>query len=401
MEALILSCGTGGGHNAAAAALKEEMERRGHHVTMFNPYDLHSAALSRKIDHAYVGLVQCAPKLFGVLYQMGNLYRNLPVRSPVYFLNQRMSGRLAEYLSTHRVDVILMTHIFPAQILTCLHQQGVELPKTVLVATDYTCIPFMEECICDAYVIPSAELKEEFVGRGIPAERIYPLGIPVSRAFSGHMTQEEAKRSLGMDVQCKQILIAGGSMGAGKLRKAIDLLCSQLKEHPRVELTVICGNNQTVYEHMKERFGPRIRVVGQTKQMPLYLRACDVYLSKAGGLSTTEAAVNGTLLCLLPSIPGCESHNIAFFEQYGMCRTVSATRSGMQELLALMEDSVGKQEMIQNQHAYVDAHSAGKICELADHLTKWNRKRLIVPEYEEGWQPNYAATRADSARYSV
>ena len=30
MDALILSCGTGGGHNAAGYAVREELERRGH-----------------------------------------------------------------------------------------------------------------------------------------------------------------------------------------------------------------------------------------------------------------------------------------------------------------------------------------------------------------------------------
>ena len=38
MEALILSCGTGGGHNAAGYAVKEELERRGHNVKMLDPY---------------------------------------------------------------------------------------------------------------------------------------------------------------------------------------------------------------------------------------------------------------------------------------------------------------------------------------------------------------------------
>ena len=38
MEALILSCGTGGGHNSAGIAVKEELLLRGHHVTMLNPY---------------------------------------------------------------------------------------------------------------------------------------------------------------------------------------------------------------------------------------------------------------------------------------------------------------------------------------------------------------------------
>lgn len=397
MEALILSCGTGGGHNAAAAALKEEMERRGHRVSMFNPYDLHSAELSHKIDQAYVGLVKRAPKLFGVVYELGNLYRNLPVRSPVYFLNAHMAQRMEDYLQAHPVDVILMTHIFPAQILTYLHEQGAVLPKTVLVATDYTCIPFMEECVCDAYVIPSSELKDEFVRRGIPEERIFSLGIPVRRAFASKMVQTDAKRALGMDPERPQILIAGGSMGAGKLQKAIDLLCElrHRKQHP-AEITVICGNNQPVFDHMKARFGTEIRVIGQTNQMPLYLRACDLYLSKAGGLSTTEAAVNGTLLCLLPSIPGCESHNIAFYEQHGMCCTVTASRSGMEEMLNLLEDPNQKQEMIHRQHTYVDAQSAGKICELADRLVRWDRKREELPESEDGWQSAYAATCPDS-----
>ena len=37
MKALILSCGTGGGHNAAGRAIKEELERRGDPVLMLNP----------------------------------------------------------------------------------------------------------------------------------------------------------------------------------------------------------------------------------------------------------------------------------------------------------------------------------------------------------------------------
>ena len=49
MEALILSCSTGGGHNAAAAAVKGELEKRGHHVTMMDPYELVSRKLAEEI----------------------------------------------------------------------------------------------------------------------------------------------------------------------------------------------------------------------------------------------------------------------------------------------------------------------------------------------------------------
>lgn len=49
MEALILSCGTGGGHNAAGYAVKEELERRGHNVKMLDPYTLKGNHIDRLI----------------------------------------------------------------------------------------------------------------------------------------------------------------------------------------------------------------------------------------------------------------------------------------------------------------------------------------------------------------
>ena len=42
MDALILSCGTGGGHDAAGSAVAEELINRGHHAVMLNPYTLQS-----------------------------------------------------------------------------------------------------------------------------------------------------------------------------------------------------------------------------------------------------------------------------------------------------------------------------------------------------------------------
>lgn len=48
MDALILSCSTGGGHNAAARAIKEEMTRRGHNAVMLDPYRLAGTTLTKK-----------------------------------------------------------------------------------------------------------------------------------------------------------------------------------------------------------------------------------------------------------------------------------------------------------------------------------------------------------------
>lgn len=138
MDALILSCGTGGGHNAAGAAIKEELIKRGYNVKFFNPYALKSNRLARVIDRAYVGLVQKAPNVFGVVYKIGNAYRKLPFHSPVYYANGRIAAIIEDYIQKNKCDIIIMPHLFPAEIITQMKRKGYELPPTVFVGTDYT-----------------------------------------------------------------------------------------------------------------------------------------------------------------------------------------------------------------------------------------------------------------------
>lgn len=53
MDALIMSCGTGGGHNAAGTAIAEELNLRGHHAVMINPYSLCDNKSEHIIDNIY------------------------------------------------------------------------------------------------------------------------------------------------------------------------------------------------------------------------------------------------------------------------------------------------------------------------------------------------------------
>ena len=134
MEALILSCGTGGGHNAAGYAVKEELERRGHNVKMLDPYTLKGNHIDRLIDNAYIKLVQRVPLAFGAVYGLGNLYRRLPFRSPVYFLNRKMVPVMERLLSEKQYDYVVMPHLYPAEILTYMKKHGYHVPKMLFIA---------------------------------------------------------------------------------------------------------------------------------------------------------------------------------------------------------------------------------------------------------------------------
>ena len=104
MKVLILSCNTGGGHNAAAFALKESLEFHHHEAEVLDLMRLGRKHTSALVGGAYVKLVSVFPAGFGAAYQLGELVRRVPGKSPVYYANARLGNALADYI----VQIILM-----------------------------------------------------------------------------------------------------------------------------------------------------------------------------------------------------------------------------------------------------------------------------------------------------
>lgn len=366
-----MTCGTGGGHNAAARAIEEELLRRGHRPTVLNPYTLCGGRAERMIDRAYIGLVQRCPWLFGAVYQLGEAYRLLRVPSPVYYANRLAARDLLAFLEKNSFDVIVTTHLFPGEILTWLKNHGAVLPPVLFVATDYTCIPFTEELDCDGYVIPSGELAGEFARRGIPAERTYAYGIPVRSAFRREESRGEAKAALGLEEGTDYLLVSGGSMGAGNLPyivKRLRALCAN-----REKLIVICGSNDRLYDRLKRRYGDDILLLHSTDQMARYIRSSRIYFTKPGGLSSTEAAVMSAVLVHLPPIPGCETKNARFFASSGMSRCIPITALGVSQALRLAEDGEERENMRASQRRLIHPDAHERICDLMEKMAETGR----------------------------
>lgn len=369
MDALILSCSTGGGHNAAGAAIKEELEVRGHHVVMMDPYELVSHKLAEEVGNIYVKMVQHSPKLFGVVYSLGGIVRNIPGKSPVYYANIKVAKKLWQYLQKHPVDVILMPHLYPAELVTYLKKKGVLLPPTVFIATDYVCIPFTEETNCDYYVVPGKTQMADFIKRGIPEEKLRPYGIPVRRAFDEEIDPVFAKEALGLDPDGHYVLLTGGSIGAGDIKKTIRILLNKFKwDKVDGKLIVVCGNNEKLYQHLQKEYGDRLILIRKTNQMALYMKACDIFLSKPGGLSSTEAAVAQVPYIHMNPIPGCESKNVKYFSKTGMSIAVRHPRLELGNALKKLDKPEYVEKMRMAQCANISQNARKQICDWLETL---------------------------------
>ena len=372
MEALILSCGTGGGHHSAARAVADELKRRGHTAVFLDPFTLAGRKTAALVGNSYIRVVQNSPRLFGFAYSLGEHYRRLPVTSPVYQVNSLLSGHLKRYLEENHFDVIFMTHMYPAHVLTALRKKGTALPATIQIATDYTCIPFLEEGICDYYVIPSAELSEEFTVRGIPAEKLLPFGIPVNRKFTLSFSPARSQKKAGTSGKgpllsaCRRQHRRRKHSAGG--RYSAHVSGGRRKRHARHSSA---GKRRGLYERLCKKYhaDSRVLVLESTPRMAEYMRACDIFLTKPGGLSSTEAAVSGVPLILLSPIPGCETHNAAWFSSHRMALTAEHPQTDLLSALTSMQNVRGlKEEMLQAQRTYINPNSTRDLCDFAERL---------------------------------
>lgn len=373
MEALILSCSTGGGHNTAAQAVFEALTERGHHAVRMDPYTLVSEELANKVGQTYIKLVQKSPKLFGAVYDLGNAYRKLPGRSPVYHINGKMAPYMQKYLTEHQMDVIICTHLYPAEILTHMRLNGMETPPFVFIATDYTCIPFTEESDCDLYVTPSPLLSSDFIGRGIPAEKLRPLGIPVRLDFSDDtITKDRAREALNLPKDRRTLLLSGGSMGAGSIINAVRALLPYLEQNADCDLNILCGSNEALFDSVETEFtkNGQITPMRSTNKMALYLKASDVFISKPGGLSSTESAAAGVPLVHISPIPGCESRNAEFFAKEGIAVKVENTETELLSAVERLSEPGNAEEMRKRQRAVINQNAAMDICKLLETVAQ-------------------------------
>lgn len=373
MEALILTCSTGGGHNAAAYATAEALNLRGHNAKVLDPYSLVGETLAKAVGGTYIKMVQISPKLFGVVYKIGNTYRRLPIKSPVYRINGHMAKRLDKYFRENKTDVVLCTHVFTAQMITYMKNKGMSVPKAVFIATDYTCVPFTEETDCDYYIVPSQDLNDDYLSRGLPEEKLVISGIPVKKAFREGLEKADARKTLGLDPKSKYLILSGGSMGAGKLRSAIHVLEPTLEPEDK-RLIVLCGNNSALQKALDAHYGgnDRITLLPSTNEMTTYLRACDMFIGKPGGLSSTECATARVPTIFISPIPGCETYNCRFFARRGMALTVRSVRHSLISAINKLESESTVAKMKRQQEKYISGRGAEDIADLCERIAETN-----------------------------
>ena len=223
------------------------------------------------------------------------------------------------------------------------------------------------------YVTPSPLLSSDFTGRGIPAEKLRPLGIPVRLDFSDDtITKDRAREALNLPKDRRTLLLSGGSMGAGSIINAVRALLPYLEQNADCDLNILCGSNEALFDSVEAEFANngQITPMHSTNKMALYLKASDVFISKPGGLSSTESAAAGVPLVHISPIPGCESRNAEFFAKEGIAVKVENAKTELLSAVERLSEPGNAEEMRKRQKAVINQNAAMDICKLLETVAQ-------------------------------
>lgn len=316
----ILHASAGGGHRRAAQALASAMAQLRPDAIVREVDTLVFASQLYRTAYAasYNAMAAKAPALWGALYRSSALApvntSTAPLRLAMDRLNLRRLVRVVEREHPHAV---VCTHFLPVEALSPVRGHGRLRVPLYCVITDFAAHPFWAFPDVDRYFVASTSVAEELAGRGVAPDRIEVTGIPVDPRFATSIGRDVARARFGIDPRRPMVLVMGGGSGVGPLAALAERLAALALE-PQV--LVICGTNARMRDEIDRLPAGRtgtIRTFGFTHEVDVLLEACDVVVSKAGGLTCSEALIKRAPLVIFRPTPGQEVANAATLERAG------------------------------------------------------------------------------------
>jgi 1,2-diacylglycerol 3-beta-galactosyltransferase len=312
---LFLFSDTGGGHRSAAEAIIEALENNyGDKVAvkMVDIFHEYAPPPLHRLPALYPKVVR-VPQAWGLGYRLSNGHRRARLITSSVWPYVRRSAR--KLVLQNPSDLVVSVHpLANAPVLSAL---GKNRPPFVTVVTDLvTTHALWYHRRSDLCLVPTKPAFERAIQSGLDPKKVIIVGLPVAERFSratGDPT--ELRRNLGWPVDKPVILLVGGGDGMGPIKKTAFAIAETGLE---VSLVVVTGRNQGLKASLEARTWPQPTFIyGFVKDMPQFMLAADILVTKAGPGTISEAFNAGLPLVLYSRLPGQEDGNVYYVVSEG------------------------------------------------------------------------------------
>lgn len=308
---LILTAQFGAGHISAAKAIREYVleQHDDWNIIIENFINASIPRMNKPMVKLYENNTKYTPGLYNYYYY---LKKSFDSRRDI--AHKLYTPKLIEYILEKKPDLIIST--FPLAA-ACVYNFKIKYPNlkipTLTVITDV--VDSLEWVYpgTDMYFVPSPEIKNRFVQKGISPQSIKVTGVPINSQFCCNNKKSTSNKY--------KLLVLGGGRGLFDFNDDFMYWMDNFIENHKnnIDITIVTGNNTRLYNNLTSKKPlSNINVLGYVNDMHNLIKDYDLIITKPGGATLFEAIHSQTpVIVKVPKI-GQEIENAKFIIDKGI-----------------------------------------------------------------------------------
>lgn len=345
-KVLILYASYGDGHKQVASALEQGLYEKGLRVVSVDLYAEAYPWINAITRFLYMKSYQWGSRIYGMSYYWTRDLSSLSAKARLLY--SFGIQKLRKLIREEKPDAIINT--FPISALAELRKRAVTEVPTFAVVTDFSYHDLWIHPEIDKYFVATEDLKAVMMSRGIGPEHIRVSGIPLRKTFCRPSDTESIMARWHLDPAKKTVLVMGGAYG---VLHHVKEMAQALLASPDIQIMLVCGRNKRMHAKLAEEFAgeARIHVHGYVEQISELMSVSACIVTKAGGITLSEALAMNLPIVIFRPVPGQERENAAFLAAAGAA--IVARQVG--ELAAAVERLVSEEGRMQEMQSAIRA----------------------------------------------
>ena len=315
---LVLTADAGFGHRTAATAVAAALEDAySDHCTVevVNPLDdKRTPSFLRSSQAEYDNFVRQMPNFWKLNYKIST--SKVPAAVLERALTVLLFNVIRSIVKTYCPAAIVTTHPFyQAPLNAYLTLRSLQIPYLTVV-TDLTHIHRLWfNRGADYLLLPTQEAYQQGISRRFSANRLRVTGVPVNPTFVKETrSADEIRLGLGWLPGITTVLVVGSK----RVKNLMSVLNVLNHSGQPIQLVVVAGGDDELFAQLQAtQWHHPTHLYNYVTTLPLFMKASDLIISKAGGLIVTEALACGKPLLLVDVTPGQEMGNASYVLNYG------------------------------------------------------------------------------------
>ena len=309
---LFLFADVGGGHRAPAEAVREALRRTVDSAARVELVDMladYAPWPYNRGQETYTKTVRFARMIEQVTYHTLNGRRRMRLGSSVMWRPMRRATR--ELMADHSADLVVTFHPTYSYPLTWLKIPCAFVFTDLITNHALWCAPDAQR-----YIVPTELARTGAINHGMLPDRVSVTGLPVHPRFLDPiLPREQLCQKLGVDCRKPIILLTGGGEGLGRV---YDIAYAVGQSDFDAQLVIITGRNQKLREQLQDiDWAMETKILGFTRDMPDWMAAASVLITKSGSNTLAEALVRGLPMILFETVGEQERYNPRYIEYSG------------------------------------------------------------------------------------